>query len=121
MIEIIEVLRDANCSNHPCGIPEKVLVSVRTIYAARRCKCIWFNPDGNTCNSWCDTTESFGVGQLADGRFIAAMEASDTSGHGCRCIGSAQIYATLDEAIRFGLNAEMRESLPVEILERISS
>lgn len=43
------------------------------------------------------------IAQLDDGKWLAVEEAEDTSGHGCQCSGSADIYDSEEEAIRLGI------------------
>lgn len=110
MVTVESVFAEANCSDHPLKIDEKVLEGVRTIVGLGACCCSTYNPEYNTCGSYCDSG-SFAVGELKDGRIIVVREDSDSSGHGCQCSGSADIFDNIDLAMRLGLTENEREEL----------
>lgn len=53
------------------------------------------------------------VAQLDDGKWLAVEEGEDTSGHGCQCSGSADIYDTEEEAIRMGVGYMSKDDFEV--------
>lgn len=54
-----------------------------------------------------DEFASVAVFKAASGDgFIVAVESSDYTGHGCQCSGSAERFASLDNALRLGLSDE---------------
>lgn len=62
------------------------------------------------CRGMCDTwSEAFC--RLKDGRYVTAHESSDTSGHGCQCSGSVDIYDTKDDFLRLGLTEASRAEI----------
>lgn len=110
MVTVEDVFVNANCSDHPLQIDEKVLEGVRTIAGLGGCGCTGMNERYDTCGSYCDSG-SFAIGELKDGRFIVVREDSDSSGHGCQCSGSADIFDNIDLALRLGLTENEREAL----------
>jgi hypothetical protein len=63
-------------------------------------------------------SESAAVGQLKDGRWFAAEQSEDTTGHGCRCSGALGFYATEEDAIRLGLSQWARDHFQARFPER---
>lgn len=100
--DLMTVWSDANCSDHPQShIEDSLLEGVETVLARQEIA------DWDNC--------AYAVGKLKDGRFIAIEEDEDSSGHGCRCNGTANIYATLDEALRLGLSGGCREDAQAQL------
>jgi hypothetical protein len=90
-----QVWDDANCNDHPqAHIPKKLLAGVETILA-RQEVADWDNM-------------AYAIGRLKDGRFIAIEEWEDSTGHGCRCGGTANLYASLEDALKLGLCVDAR-------------
>ncbi len=58
-----------------------------------------------------DDSDWLGVFRLADGRFACLRAGCDYTGWGCRSGGSANVAATLEDIIRFGLGDMERERL----------
>ena len=67
--DIESVFSHANCDDHPLKIKEDILIGSKTLIARNYC------PDG-----W--DSESFAIAELANGKFLAIEEWSDSSGHG---------------------------------------
>lgn len=68
-----------DCRKHPSPFQKEDIAEV--LHFGGKCCCTSFNPEYNTCKSWCDT-DSFAVLKLKDGRFATFWEGSDSSGHG---------------------------------------
>lgn len=114
MISVAEVFADANCQDHPLGVAPAILDGAETIVGLARCGCTKWNSDGNTCGTYCDTS-SFAVAELSDGRVIVVWESSDSTGHGCQCSGSADLFESLSDALWQGLDREDREAALVHL------
>jgi hypothetical protein len=97
-----------SCGDHPLKLEGVSLEGAETLLALGSCGCKEPNPEYLTCGSWCDSG-SFALGRLSDGRYITVRENSDSTGHGCQCNGSADVYATLEEAISLGLTDSERK------------
>jgi hypothetical protein len=107
-LTVQEVFDDASCSDHPLQFAASILDKAETILALGHCGCKDLNEAYDTCGSYCDS-DSFAVARLADGRFVGVEEASDSTGHGCQCSGSAVIAETLAEVVAW-LSTENREA-----------
>lgn len=99
----------ASCEDHPISnvLTEAEIKEVETLAAFSRCGCSEYE-DPDWCVGVCDS-ESFALGQLQDGRYAVVWEASDTTGHGCICDGSASVFETLETALSLGLIKDQRE------------
>lgn len=51
-------------------------------------------------------SESYTVARLRDGRFGLLSESEDYTGHGCQCSAATNVYATLNDLLRFGVDSE---------------
>jgi hypothetical protein len=63
-------------------------------------------------------SESAAVGQLRDGRWFAAEQSEDTTGHGCQCSGVLGFYSTEEEAVRLGLSQWARDHFQADKSKR---
>lgn len=64
---------------------------------------------GNICGGMCDTWSTTAF-RLKNGKYVIASEHSDTTGHGCQCGGSVEIFETKEEFLKLGIeeNSEIR-------------
>jgi hypothetical protein len=100
----------SGCGDHPLPADIVNCTVSEVIAGSRWCNC----GEGEAmCHSCCDTG-SVVLFLAADGRYVVAREDSDTTGHGCRCSGGAEAFATLGEAVSLGLTQEDRERLRVK-------
>lgn len=55
--------------------------------------------------SWKDSTESssYTVVRLKDGRYGLLSESEDYTGHGCQCDAATNVYDSLDDLLRLGV------------------
>jgi len=106
MLTIQDVHSNGAYCKHYGDIPEGTL----TIIALSGCYCNPFNPNGDTCNSYCDTA-AFAIGLDPAGKFIVIHEWSDTTGHGCQCDGTMSTHENFKSAYMLGLTDEHRHAL----------
>lgn len=114
MLTANEVFEKADqCDDHPLKIDKALLVDMETVLAMGKCGCNEYNTEYETCNSYCDST-SFAVAKLQNGQYLVVSEWGDSTGHGCRCDGTASIHDTLEQAKALGLTEEERQALAGE-------
>lgn len=116
MLTIQDVYGKASlCAEHVSAVAPESIATATTVGAMGGCYS-GHGPSREGCNE-CWELYSFGVGKLADGRYVAIEESSDATGHGCQCSGSASIWPTLEQALTLGLSREYREAFAREYME----
>jgi hypothetical protein len=70
--------------------------------------------DSNDAQGGTERDGSF-VALLRDGRWVAAWDSEDYTGHGCQCSGGADYFATQEEALRLGGMGYGGEPVEVEL------
>jgi hypothetical protein len=91
---IQEVFKQAGSCEHEFVGRELVTDDTKTLVGG------WNNDDGSA---------GYAVAELPDGRWIAASQWEDYSGHGCQCDGTSQVYDSLALALRLGLDQDQRK------------
>lgn len=78
-------------------------------------------PEGDYGN-WKDGTEStsYTVVRLKNGRYGLLSESEDYTGHGCQCAAATNVYTSLDDLVRLGVEewqAEARDAIRARLGE----
>lgn len=107
------VTAGAHCSSHEIALPFTEADVSACAYVESTCSHGTASA-GTLCNSYCDTS-SEAILVLKDGRWVRATESSDTSGHGCQCSGSVDVFDNKTEFLKLGLTDEQREDLIFQV------
>lgn len=107
------VLQAAKCDSHPVHI-DFTKDDVATCLLVESSCSHGTASAGTLCRSYCDTS-SESILVLKDGRYVMAHESSDTTGHGCQCSGSVDVYPDRAEFLKLGITDEQREDLIFQV------
>lgn len=56
-------------------------------------------------------TDSIALFKLKNGKYVKATEWGDSSGHGCQCGGTVEVFEDMESLLKFGLGDDEREAL----------
>ncbi len=99
----------SRCGEHTLGFSPKDVAGVLWAF--------WDADEGSDFEKRGTDDRTVSLCCLKDGKFGVLEECEDYTGHGCQCSGSADIFDTLEKAMRLGLNAEDREKAKAALSE----